>query len=187
LGGDFYMHENHYRQSLEILSRTKTRDGIFGVDGNHDWPKQLFAAKQDYGIVPLVNSGLHIHEGFYLAGVEDLWYRRPCINTATAGAASDDFVLLLSHVPDISMKQDTTGLNLILSGHTHGGQVTLFGLWAPYLTFSRFFNDYGQRFRSGWAKSADGVPVYVSNGISEYGPRVFARPQVIVFTLYNEQ
>ena len=134
LGGDFSRHNGRYRQHIGILSQTQTTDGIFGVEGNHDIAENLFAAMEHYGMMPLSNSGLHIRDGFFLAGVEDLWNRNPCIAAATADAIADDFVLLLSHNPDISMKQDTTAVDLIISGHTHGGQIRFFGHWAPYFT-----------------------------------------------------
>ncbi|MCL2436645.1 MAG: metallophosphoesterase [Clostridiales bacterium] len=182
LGGDFTFRGSHYRRTMAILSQTETTDGIFGVEGNHDDFRHLFAAMEAYGIVPLSNNGIHIHEGFYLAGVEDLWNRNPCVAKSIADATEDDFVLLISHNPDVSMQQDTTGVDLILSGHTHGGQITFFGIWAPYFTFTGF-TGYGQRFVCGWAVSRDGVPVYISRGVGQYLPRVFARPQVILVTM----
>ena len=188
LGGDHSKDHAHLLVSMEILAQTATTDGIFGVEGNHDAYWQLFAAMEANGIVPLSNSGVHIHENFFLAGVEDLWNRRPNIAMATQGAGPDDFVLLVSHNPDVTMQQDTTGVDLILSGHTHGGQITFFGVWAPYLIRGSI-TDYNQRFRGGWARSRDGTPVYVTNGTAVnyyFVPRVFARPQVILITLHGE-
>ena len=185
LGGDFAQDPARMRQTIEILAQTQTTDGIFGVEGNHDDYVYLFAAMHENGMTALSNSGLHIREGFFLAGVEDLWNRSPNIADALKGADPGDFVLLLSHNPDVSMRQDTTAVDLILSGHTHGGQVTFFGIWAPYLTVMRYFTPYGQRFRAGWALSRDGAPVFVSRGTGEYLPRVFARPEVILLTLYS--
>jgi len=187
LGGDFEQHGEELLQTMALFSQIATTDGIFGVDGNHDRYAELFAAFEQHGIVPLSNSGLHIHEGFYLAGVEDLWRRSPDIAQATSGALPDDFVLLVSHNPDVTMRQYTGNVDLILSGHTHGGNVTFFGLWAPALTHTRIATHYGQRFMSGWAQSRDGVPVFVSNGTGQYFMRVFARPQVILLTLHSQQ
>ena len=185
LGGDFPSSQGAPARSMEELSQVIAADGIYGVEGNHDNYVDLFAAMAQYGIQPLSNSGLYIHEHFYLAGVEDLWNRNPDIAVAVENAREDDFVLLLAHNPDTTMLQDTTSVDLILSGHTHGGQVTFFGLWAPELTLRKSITDYGQRFMSGWAKSRDGTPVYVSRGTGYVTavPRVFARPQVIVITL----
>ena len=183
LGGDFPSADGAEWRSMEILSQTVTTDGIFGVEGNHDNYVYLFEAKRVHGIIPLSNDGFRVRDNFFLAGVEDLWNRNPNIAVAIADSKPDDFVLLVSHNPDVSMQQDTYGVDLILSGHTHAGQITFFGIWAPYFTFRSTITDYGQRFVSGWAESRDGTPVFVSNGTGEYLPRVFARPQVIIFNL----
>jgi len=185
-GGDFTARTGA-PNTLGILSHIETADGVFGVEGNHDIFWNLSAAMESHGMRLLSNEGLHIRDNFFLAGVEDLSIGNPDIAVATQNTNSDDFVLLLSHHPDLSMRQDTHDVDLILSGHTHGGQITFFGVWAPYLTFTSYITAYGQRFRSGWAESLDGTPVFVSNGVGDYFPRVFARPQVIIMTLYHEE
>ena len=166
LGGDFSMTRGHYQGTLREIAQIVTTDGIFGVEGNHDEYVQLFSAKEQHGIVPLDNSGLHIRQGFYLAGVQDLWNRNPNISEAIKGADSDDFVLLLSHNPDVSMLQSTDGIDLILSGHTHGGQITFFGF--PMYLLRGTVTHYGTRFAYGFAYCADGVPVFVSRHIGIY-------------------
>ena len=185
LGGDFTYDSDDVESTMELLSQVITADGIFGVEGNHDNYQVLFPAMEAHNITPLSNSGMYIRDNFYLAGVEDLWNRNPDISAAIAGAGSDSFVLLLSHNPDVSMTQDTTGVDLILSGHTHGGQLNFFGMWSLGLE-SRVISHYGERFRGGWAESHDGTPVYVCRGIGEYYPRVFARPEVTLITLVRE-
>jgi len=192
LGGDFSTFasnfQEYYRETLGFLAQVYTMDGIFGVDGNHDNASRLFAAMEYYGMTPLDNAGLHIRPGFYLAGVQDHWSRNPCINTAIADANIGDFVLLVSHNPDVSMQQDTIGVDLIVSGHTHGGQITFFGIWAPYFTMRDNITAYGQRFVSGPSQSRDDVPVFISNGTTvdfDGLPRVFARPQIIIFTMIH--
>ena len=70
-----------------------------------------------------------------------------------------------------------------LAGHTHGGQVTIFGLYAPF-TASR----YGMRFRSGLRYNSDGLPIIISNGLgtSRYPVRVFAPTDVVIVTLCRD-
>jgi len=196
LGGDFssdvFRGGNHYQGTVREISRAITTDGIFGVDGNHDHYARLFYAKERYGITPLGNTGLEIREGFYLAGVHDLWNRGnnnikdANIADAIAGANSDDFILLVTHNPDVSMEQSTVGIDLIVAGHTHGGQITFFGF--PFYLLRRSITHYGLRFAHGFNYSADEVPVFTSRGVGPYyrWPRVFARPEVIIFTLYNK-
>ncbi|MCL1935435.1 MAG: DUF1294 domain-containing protein [Defluviitaleaceae bacterium] len=186
LGGDFSLRDNHYRTILNIISNIETTDGIFGVEGNHDNAERLFLVKSEYGIGILDNSGLYIHPNFFLAGVHDLWNRNPNISVATSNANNDSFILLVSHNPDVSMIQDTSHLNLILSGHIHGGQITFFG-W-PFYLFRGSITSFGTRFASRFSESYDGIPVYTSFGVGEYYsvPRVFARPEVVIFTMYNK-
>jgi len=185
LGGDFTYDSDALERTLTLVSQIGNTDGIFGVEGNHDTYDILFPAMEAHNITPLSNNGTYVRDGFYLAGVEDLWNRNPDVSAAIAGAGSDSFVLLLSHNPDVSMMHDTTGVDLILSGHTHGGQLNFFGLWSIGLD-TRVISDYGTRFRGGWAESRDGTPVYVCRGIGDYYPRVFARPEVTLLTLLHE-
>jgi len=74
-------------------------------------------------------------------------------------------------------------VDIVLSGHTHGGQVTLFGLWVPYMP-----SDYGQKYSGGFAKTAY-TAVYVTRGIGmTFLPiRFFARPEITVLTLKSAQ
>ncbi len=185
LGGDFPSRAGAPERSMEILSAVQAPDGIYGVEGNHDDSTELFAAMEKYGIVPLSNSGVSIREGLFVAGVEDLWNRSPDIAKAAQAAGDGDFVLLLSHNPDITMKQSTSHIDLVLSGHTHGGNITLFGRFAPALAWSEKITEYGRIFVSGWAKTRDSTDIFISNGTGYYEaiPRVFARPQVILLTL----
>lgn len=184
LGGDFADTREQMLRGMEILSRVHTKDGIYGVDGNHDKFWELSPAMQQFGIVALDNAGVTLHEGLYLAGVQDEWVRRPDVAKAVSSANPVDFIVLLSHNPDVSMRQDMSRVDLMLSGHYHGGHVTLFGLWAPALWPSPYFTDYGHKFMKGWAKGNNGVDVFVSAGTGyRKTPRVFAPPQVVYVTL----
>lgn len=184
LGGDF-PNDSAVWRSLETLAGAGVPDGIYGVEGNHDEWEELKAAMEAYGAVPLDNEGLEIRQGLYLAGVQDLWNRRPDVEEAVRGAPVDAFVLLLCHNADVSMRQDLSGADLMLSGHTHGGQITLFGLWKPALDG---VSAYGGRFGGGWAQNEAGDDVYVSRGAwtAETVPRIFARPEVTFLTLRGD-
>jgi len=186
LGGDFSMRNSHYQGTIREIAQVITTHGIFGVEGNHDNYQMLFSAKQRHGIVPLDNNGTHIQAGFYLAGVRDMWNRNPNVQEAIAGAYADDFVLLISHNPDVAMVQPTSGVDLILSGHTHSGQITFFGF--PMYLLRGSITNYGTYFAYGFTYSADRVPVFVSSGIGVYYaiPRIFARPEVVIFTMYSK-
>jgi len=185
LGGDFSMNNSHYVGTLREISAINTTDGIFGVEGNHDDYIRLFAAKKLHGITPLDNNGIHIQDGFYLAGVRDMWNRDPNINEAISDAYENDFILLISHNPDVSMIQDTNEVDLILSGHTHRGQITFFGF--PMYLLLDHITSYRTRFGYEFAYSRDETPVFTSSGVGVYYnvPRIFARPEVVIFTMYS--
>ena len=189
LGGDFADYGRNgdfFESTVREISRAETTDGIWGVEGNHDNYARLFDLKARYGVGILDNTGYEIRPGFYLAGVHDAWNREPSIKEAVAAANEDDFILLISHNPDVSMWQPTAGIDLILSGHTHGGQITFFGY--PFVLHTGLISEFGTRFAKGFAESADGVPVFTSVGVGpNYGwPRVFAQPEAIIFTMWNE-
>lgn len=97
------------------------------------------------------------------------------------------FTIMLMHNPDYAMRQDTTGIDLILAGHTHGGQITFFGLWAPSLWPWDHITAYGHKFMRGWAKDNQDTDMFVTRGLGTYlnTPRVFAPPEVVLLTLRN--
>ena len=191
LGGDFERRQGSYRRHIGILSEVLTYDGIWAVEGNHDHGRITRQTMADYGVGLLNNQGVHLQEGLYLAGAEDHWHGRPSFEAALAEMNPSDFVLFLSHNPDASMTNDLTDIHLMLSGHTHGGQINFLGIYAPYLTLSnhpdfpsRAVTRYGQRFKSGFAYGQDEeTPVFVSRGTGQEYMRVFSRPEVVILTL----
>ena len=80
-------------------------------------------------------------EGLWLAGVDDLWWGKPDLAAALRGVPRGAAVVLLSHNPDFAEDAPSARVDLILSGHTHGGQVYLPGagpLWTPPSRISSF-------------------------------------------------
>ena len=166
--------------------------GKFGILGNHDYwnPHAILATMQNADIEHLDNRSLWLTRGnarIKLAGVADLWTGRPNLASLKYDLQPDDFVILLTHNPDLIHKledMDRQSINLALAGHSHGGQVTLFGLYAPMTTTT-------EQFRTGKVKPHDNekLTVIISNGIGTSGLpiRFFAPPQVVVVTLYSTQ
>jgi len=103
---------------------------IFGVLGNHD-TIQMLPGLEAMGIRMLQNESAAIRRGdhtIYLAGIDDAHYFR-VDNIEKAGAAIPEgaFAFLLSHTPEIYRQAAHAGFDLLLSGHTHGGQICLPG------------------------------------------------------------
>ena len=98
------------------------------------------------------------------------------------GFEAGRFCYLLTHTPDYAEDVDISNTDLALAGHTHGGQITLFGLYAPK-TGSR----YGQRFRTGKKENSKGIPVIITNGLgtSWMNFRLFAPSEVVLIRLHR--
>lgn len=181
LGGDFAHEREAVGRQLDIIGAVQPTNGIYGVCGNHDKQVILQEEMKARSMTLLANTGVSVRDRFYLCGVEDLLKGKPDTARAVEHAKEDDFTLLLSHNPDVSMRYPMSKVDLMLSGHTHGGQVCLFGIYAPALSF---VSDYGQKFRAGRV-SARGRTVYVSRGVGNHRRlfRVFAKPQILYLTL----
>jgi predicted MPP superfamily phosphohydrolase len=131
LTGDYVSHEREYAAPCaEILGRLEARCGVYAILGNHDhWTDaalitDLFRAE---GIKVLVNEGMrfeHAGASFWLAGVDDTMVGLEDLPLALAGSRADEMKLLLAHNPMILRRAARAGVDLVLSGHTHGGQVT---------------------------------------------------------------
>jgi predicted MPP superfamily phosphohydrolase len=197
LGGDYVFANTDYEAScFEELARLNAPLGRFAVLGNHDYgehdkddandPSGAIHGAHDAGITLLRNEGVWLQkdgERIRVGGVGDYTQDRPQIAPVLAGTVADDFVLLISHNPDFAEKIPTGMVDLTLAGHTHGGQVTIFGRWAFHVP-----SDYGQKYRTGVVTN-DATTVIVSNGVgtSTLVPiRILARPQIVVVTLRME-
>jgi len=103
---------------------------IYGVLGNHDTIRMV-PGLEDMGIQMLLNENLSIerhNQRIYLAGIDDAhFYRVDNIEKAAIGVPCGDFSILLSHTPEVYQQASYADFNLLLSGHTHGGQICLPG------------------------------------------------------------
>lgn len=186
LGGDYVTDDETY---LEIcfaqLAKLQAPLGVYGVTGNHDSVanyRLTVKYMKSAGIIPLENDTRWIEidgQKIKLGGVKTSYGQISDAEPTTDNTEADDFVVLISHNPDFAEELHTDRIDLMLSGHTHGGQVTLFGLWAPYLP-----SDYGQRYLKGIVET-NGITVLVTNGTgtSALPIRFFARPQYDVIVL----
>lgn len=169
-------------QVLPQLRTLTARHGVWVVTGNHEYYAGLEASLQvlrDAGFEVLRDGWVEPVPGLILAGVDDLTARRQFgdldspLSKALAGRPPG-FTVLLSHSPWRVEEATASGVDLMLSGHTHAGQIWPFG----YLTALHY------PFLEGRFQVGDMV-LYVSRGTGTWGPRMrLPRPaEITLFTL----
>ena len=127
-----------YGPTLKLVAqlRNSLRGVIYGVLGNHD-SIMMVPDLEALGITILLNESIAIRrsgEAIYLAGVDDAhFYRADNIEKAATEIPEHSVSILLSHTPEIYRQAAHAGFDLMLSGHTHGGQICLPGGVAIFL------------------------------------------------------
>jgi len=110
--------------------RRQIEGPVYGVLGNHDTIRMV-PALEDMGIRMLLNESeilVRSTECIHLAGIDDAhYYRVDNIEKAASQVPAAEFSILLSHTPEIYRQAAHAGFKLLLSGHTHGGQICLPG------------------------------------------------------------
>ncbi len=171
----------------EALSRLQAPAGIWAVLGNHDHYTDAdltTRALTRAHIGVLTNAHTQIMRGgeaLQLVGVDDWSWGRSDWARAFNGVDRRKPALLLSHQPAVLDLPQTEGVSLILSGHTHGGQLRLPFVGAP----ARFINEF--KYLRGHYRR-DGTQLYVSRGTGSVGLpiRFGARPEIAVLRLRRQ-
>jgi len=188
--GDLIASGSAYIETVAgALGGLRAPDGAFASMGNHDYfgdGEAMVAALEGAGLTVLRNSGLELRRGdaaIYLAGVDDTWSRRHDLARALAARPSGMAAVLLAHDPVLFPDAAERGVDLVLSGHTHGGQVAV-PLLARKLNLARLMT----QFTNGVYRSGSST-LYVNRGLGTTGPpvRVAVAPEIAVLTLRRPQ
>jgi uncharacterized protein len=121
-----------YAATLEGLDQVRRhlKGPVYAVLGNHD-TIQMLPGMEEMGIRLLLNEAETLARGdqrIHLVGIDDAHYFRvDNIEKAAANVPHDEFSILLSHTPEVYRRAAHADFNLMLSGHTHGGQICLPG------------------------------------------------------------
>ncbi len=179
--------KDFFKKMLEFFQA----DHIFVVLGNHAHLNkfinnvELIQSLKSLGIHVLINESTKIEKnGEYvnIIGVDDPTTGHDNIKKALNGIKTDQVNILLSHCLEIAEKVKPNKVDVVLTGHTHGGQVKIPGIrpfWIP--------NKYKGKYVSGMYK-INSLPVYVNIGIatSTFPIRFNAVPEITLFTLYKK-
>ena len=187
LTGDYVDHSSKYIvPAVSALCRLKSSNGVLAVLGNHDhWMDANLTQEvfNRYNVPVITNSHKLIEikdKAICVAGVGDLMEDSQDLKAAFYGVPADIPRILLSHNPDYAESMPASErVDLVLAGHTHGGQVRMPFSIAP-ITMSR----YGQKYAGGLVRSAS-RQVYVSRGIGVVGipVRFNCPPEITIITL----
>ena len=170
LGGDYGAHTTDAIPFFDLLPPMSFPDGILAAVGNHDLAgtseeiARLFDAMRAKGVRPLVTESHAIHRGgalLQVCSVDDIRNGAPDYAKAAEHLVPDGFLLFAPHSPDVipPLRESRAFVpHLTICGHTHGGQVTVFG--RSLHSSSR----YRDRYLSGW-KHEDGMDILISNGV----------------------
>jgi predicted MPP superfamily phosphohydrolase len=179
LGGDYvtWGDRQYVVPAAESLAPLSAPHGVFAVLGNHDDDHEMPAALEKNGVEVLKDACTHLTiagQGLDLAGIR-YWTRRPAdIASVVRGAPGP--VILLAHDPRRLTEAAALDIPLVLSGHTHGGQVVLPGLGAIAAQKFPVVAGMGRR---------DRTAMFVSRGVGTvYVPvRINCPPEVAVLDL----
>jgi predicted MPP superfamily phosphohydrolase len=185
--GDYILGAEGDVHDLDSFKNLSAPLGIHAILGNHDYDNEREVEVQreleSLGIRVLKNENEKIDlsdgQSFYLAGASDMWHDADLKETFR-GLSTTDTVIFLSHNPDAVLESEIQLADLMLSGHTHGGQIRL-----PFFgAVSRIPTELGQRYDEGWFEK-NGVDFFVTSGVGEMGPRarLFNPPEVVILEL----
>jgi predicted MPP superfamily phosphohydrolase len=176
-----------YQPSIQSVARVAAalRGEIYGVLGNHD-SIAMVPDLEAMGLRMLMNESVAIRRGeaaIFLAGVDDAhFYRADNIEKAAEDLPDSGVKILLSHTPEIYRQAAHAGFDVMLSGHTHGGQICLPG-GAPILLEA----DLPRAFGAGaWRHAGMAGYTSVGAGSSVVPVRFNNRPEITLHRLVRD-
>ncbi len=194
LGGDYASDSAGAVDFFRTMPHIYARYGVYAVPGNHDRTvpesnlNQLRSAMQAAGVTPLVNAVAPVRIGncsIYIAGLDDVSCGHPELAAVASQVRKEDFVIFLCHspaiIPDALDARDASWqrgwFDLGLFGHTHGGQIGLFGGIVRD-------DSIPEAYRSGWSH-VNRATLLTSRGIGTavVPIRLLCRPQIHLITL----
>ena len=186
-----YVHDRNTTKTIDrvwpMLSQLQANDGVYSVLGNHDhWAD---TNRSQYWLERTGQNLRHTSKALYrgkerivLGGAGDYWEDELGIDTAFASSDEHDYRILLAHNPDSADSTFQTPLSLVISGHTHGGQVVVPFYGPPVLPVQN------KKYTSGLVQT-EKTAVFISRGLgwALYPVRFNCPPEIALLELVNTQ
>ena len=184
LGGDFVTFNRHIQlMADQLIAPLRARDGLFAVLGNHDYwagGDEVRDAMTARGVQFIINKSVMLRRNgaeLPLVGIDEVYRGEPDVDGAFAGVPWGPR-LGVTHHPDLIGRLENRRIDLLLCGHTHGGQIRV-PFFGPIVVPSK----YEARFAAGFHRVGN-VLMYVSRGIGAIPPiRILCKPEVATFVL----
>lgn len=188
LTGDFtFAGKKHIAPCAEALGGLKARAGVYAVLGNHDYyagAGQVARALKEAGCNVLIDALDRLEsrgDKLWLAGLDDLYYGSTDLKKLLRDVPREAARITLAHNPDFIEEFAARGrhTDLLIAGHTHGGQIRFPLLGAPHIS-----SHYGQQYAVGLNRK-DTMQVYTTRGIGTIllPTRFDCPPEIVLFTL----
>lgn len=166
----------------ELLAGLRTPK--LAILGNHDgasYPNRIIDALTAHNIPVLRNASVPIERGpdrIWVAGIDDLLRGRPDLDLTLEGIPHNETTILLAHEPDFADETARQSVDLQLSGHSHGGQIWIPGIGAPWLP------PMARKYPRGLRRIGD-LMLYTNIGIGTIRApiRINCRPEITLITL----
>ena len=174
-----------HEEIAKLIGDLRGKDGVFCSMGNHDYfgeGEPLITLMRQRGATVLRNEGVVVERDgapLFIAAIDDTWTKRADLDRALEARPENVPTVMLAHDPDRFPQIAKRGVEVVLSGHTHGGQIAM-----PFL--ARWINasKLAHHFHIGVYHDGDST-LYVHPGLGTTGPpiRLGAAPAVVVLTL----
>ena len=159
---------------------------IFGVLGNHEHRnlkfKTIKSLLDESGIKILINESVELERGgqfIYLVGVDDPHLKHDDVEKAMQGVKIGMSKIMIAHSPEILRNIKDKNIDLVLTGHTHGGQINI-----PFITDFFLPLKYDKKYKKGLFEE-DSTLMYVNRGIgtTTFPFRLNSTPEITLITL----
>jgi predicted MPP superfamily phosphohydrolase len=188
LTGDYVnYHEIEIDHAGEALRGLRAKYGVYAVMGNHDYwtdGNRSIEMLRRCGFHVLINEKRKLTIGnasIWLAGFDDIWAGHPDYRKALQGIRYQDICIALAHNPDAILSIRGKPVDLLLTGHTHGGQVRL-----PFIGALESPTKLPRKYAAGLFRFGR-TRLYVTRGIGREMPiRFLCRPEVPEFVLHSD-